>query len=32
MQQQEAAKAKRKKLFTGFAAGVALIGGGYLRL
>ena len=28
-QQQAATKAKRKKLFTGFAAGVALIGGGY---
>jgi membrane fusion protein (multidrug efflux system) len=28
-QQQEATKAKRKKLFTGFAAGIALIGGSY---
>ena len=28
-EQQEAAKAKRKKLFTGFAAGIALIGGSY---
>jgi membrane fusion protein, multidrug efflux system len=28
-EQQQAAKAKRKKLFTGFAAGIALIGGGY---
>src|SRR4029453_18226550 len=28
-QQLEATKAKRKKLFTGFAAGIALIGGSY---
>jgi len=28
-QQQEATKAKRKKLFSGFAAGIALIGGSY---
>src|SRR5687767_11985392 len=28
-QQQDATKAKRKKLFTGFAAGIALIGGSY---
>ena len=31
-QQQAATKAKRKKLFTGFAAGVALIGGGYYAM
>jgi len=31
-EQQQAAKAKRKKLFTGFAAGIALIGGGYYAM
>ena len=31
-QRQAAAKAKRKKLFTGFAAGIALIGGGYYAM
>jgi len=31
-EQQQAVKARRRKLFTGFAAGIALIGGGYYAM